>query len=150
MILFLAGKVWQFKRAEESGDVAKFRKLKAMALAANDHEKDGEFFATDVFTDYTLEFLKQARAKKDQPWFLYLAHSAPHFPVQAPVKTIDKYMPTFRKGWDVLRGNRFKKQKQLGLVKADAVLPPRSQVPVDRDDIANGYSGKKNPALPTF
>lgn len=111
---------------------------------------EGGFFATDVFTDYTLEFLKQARRKKDKPWFLYLAHSAPHFPVQAPIKTIDKYMPTFRKGWDILREARFERQKKLGLVDADAVLPPRSQVPVDRDDIANGYSGKQNPAWSTL
>ncbi|MCP5110208.1 MAG: sulfatase-like hydrolase/transferase, partial [bacterium] len=43
----------------------------------------GKFYATDVFTDYALEFLGQASRKK-APWFLYLAHSSPHFPVQAP------------------------------------------------------------------
>lgn len=35
-------------RAVDTQDVAKFRKLKAMALAANDHEKDGEFFAGEM------------------------------------------------------------------------------------------------------
>ena len=34
--------------ASDARDVAKFRKLKAMALAANDHEKDGEFFAGEM------------------------------------------------------------------------------------------------------
>lgn len=34
--------------ATDAGDVAKFRKLKAMALAANDHERDGEFFACEM------------------------------------------------------------------------------------------------------
>ena len=113
-----------------------------------------DFYVTDVFTDYTLEFLKQARAKKDggkKPWFLYLAHSSPHFPIQAPKESIDRHMETYRKGWDVLRSERFERQKQLGLISTDAKLPPLSEVPVDRDDIANHFSGKPNPkwtALP--
>lgn len=106
----------------------------------------GKFYVTDVFTDYALEFLKQARSRKDQPYFLYLGHSSPHFPVQAPKEDIDRYMETYRKGWDVLREARFEKQKALGLIAPDAVLPPRSLVPVDRPDIANGFSGVLNPA----
>ncbi len=106
----------------------------------------GKFYVTDVFSDYALEFLKQARARKDQPYFLYLAHSSPHFPVQAPKEDIDRHMETYRKGWDVLRSARLEKQKALGLISKDAVLPPRSRVPVDRADIANGYAGEMNPA----
>ncbi len=104
------------------------------------------FYATDVFSDYSLEFLRQARAKKDQPWFLYLAHSSPHFPIQAPKASIDRHLATCRKGWDVLRAERFARQKKLGLFPSDAPLPPRETVPVDRDDIANGFAGKQNPA----
>jgi arylsulfatase A-like enzyme len=107
---------------------------------------EGSFFATDVFTDYALEFLKQARQQKGKPWLLYLAHSAPHFPLQAPKQDIDKHMATYRKGWDVLRAERFERMKKLGLFPADMTLPPRSSVPVDRDDIANGFAGKENPA----
>lgn len=105
-----------------------------------------DFYVTDIFTDYALEFLKQARAKKDQPWFLYLAHSSPHFPIQAPRESINRHIETYRKGWDILRRERFERQKKLGLVRPDAKLPRLSQVPVDRDDIANGFSGKPNPA----
>jgi arylsulfatase len=107
----------------------------------------GKFYVTDVFTDYALEFLRQARTQKDKPWFLYLAHSSPHFPVQAPKASIDRHMATYRRGWDVLRTERFARMKTLGLVAADAVLPPLSLVPVEKDDaIANGFSGKPNPA----
>jgi arylsulfatase len=107
----------------------------------------GKFYVTDVFTDYALEFLRQARAEKGKPWFLYLAHSSPHFPVQAPKEAIDRHMATYRRGWDALRVERFARMKALGLVAADAVLPPLSTVPVEADDaIANGYSGKPNPA----
>lgn len=105
-----------------------------------------QFYATDVFTDYALEFLKQARSDTRRPWFLYLAHSAPHFPLHAPKPDIEKFMPVYREGWDVLRAKRFTRMKQLGLVSPEATLPPRDHVPVDSAAIANGYSGKPNPA----
>lgn len=40
--------VWPFKWSSEQADVAKLRKLKSMALAANDHEMDGKFFAMEM------------------------------------------------------------------------------------------------------
>ncbi|MFM7398092.1 MAG: arylsulfatase [Verrucomicrobiota bacterium] len=107
----------------------------------------GKFYVTDVFTDYALEFLRQARADKGRPWFLYLAHSSPHFPVQAPKPSIDRHMATYRRGWDVLRAERFARMKRIGLIPADAVLPPLSTVPVESDGaIANGFSGQPNPS----
>ena len=107
----------------------------------------GQFYVTDVFTDYALEFLRQARGQRDKPWFLYLAHSSPHFPVQAPVASIDRHLATYRRGWDVLRAERFARMQALGLISADAVLPPLSLVPVEANEaIANGYSGQRNPA----
>ena len=107
------------------------------------------FYATDVFTDYALEFLKQARGAK-KPWFLYLAHSSPHFPVQAPRKTMEKYLEIYRKGWDVLRAERLERMKKSGLIPASTALPPLSQVPVEPEEIANGYSGKPNPGWATL
>ena len=109
---------------------------------------EGEFYATDVFTDYTLEFLKQARSKerKDQPWLVYLAHSSPHFPVQAPRESVEKFLDTYRQGWDVLRQQRFENMQQNGLAESGWKLTERSMVPVDREDIANGFSGQQNPA----
>jgi arylsulfatase A-like enzyme len=106
---------------------------------------NNKFYVTDVFTDYSLAFLKQARATKDQPWFLYLAHSSPHFPIQAPKASIDRNVATYRKGWDLLRAARFARQKHLGLIPADSVLPPLSEVPVEPQAIANGHSGVSNP-----
>lgn len=44
-----------FKRATDADDVLKLRKLKAMALAANDHEKDGEFFAYEMMAKRGVE-----------------------------------------------------------------------------------------------
>lgn len=107
---------------------------------------DTTFYATDVFTDYALEFLEKARKDRNKPWFLYLAHSSPHFPLQAPKADIDRFVPIYRKGWDSLRASRFERMKKLGLIPKEAVLPPRETVPVDEDAIANNFSGQPNPA----
>lgn len=106
----------------------------------------GEFYATDVFNQYAVEFLRQGQ-QSGKPWLLFLAHSSPHFPVQAPAKRADKYDATYLRGWDELREERFARQKQIGLVDGPRwKLTPRSLVPVDRDDLANGYAGQPNPA----
>ncbi|MCA9298106.1 MAG: arylsulfatase [Phycisphaerales bacterium] len=108
------------------------------------------FYATDAFSSYALEFIRQARASNaeegESPWFLYLAHSAPHFPVQAPKETVDRHVEVYRRGWDVLRDERFGRMQENGLADASWTLTPRSVVPVDRDDIANGYAGQVNPS----
>ncbi|MBF0198544.1 MAG: arylsulfatase [Planctomycetes bacterium] len=106
------------------------------------------FYATDVFTDYAMEFIDQG-VKKKKPFFLYLAHSSPHFPLQAPAKTRDKYLERYRQGWDILREKRFERQKKIGLATDSWTLPALSLVPKDpkgkMGPIDNGYGGKPNP-----
>ena len=114
---------------------------------------ESEFYATDAFTDYSMEFIKQG-AKKKKPFFLYLAHSSPHFPIQAPAATRDKYLPRYRKGWDVLRQERFERQQKIGLLTDAWKFTERSLVPNDpkgkKGPIDNGYGGQKNPAWDTL
>lgn len=106
----------------------------------------GEFYATDVFSDYALEFIKQGQ-RRDQPWFVFLGHSSPHFPVQAPPESADKYFDTYLRGWDALRDERYARMQRIGLVDGKRwTFTDRSLVPVDREDIANGFPGQPNPA----
>lgn len=108
-----------------------------------------KYYATDAFSDYALEFVKQGQ-KKDKPFFLYLAHSTPHFPLHAPAETRDSYLDTYRRGWDVLRKQRYERQKKSGLVTDSWNFTERSDVPHDTEKIANGYPGKQNPAWETL
>lgn len=106
----------------------------------------GKFYATDIFNDYALEFLKQGQ-QKNRPWFLFLSHSSPHFPVQSPADTVDQYYQRYLRGWDVLRKERFARMQQIGLAQGSHwQLTERSMVPIDKDAIANGYPGQPNPA----
>lgn len=106
--------------------------------------KPKEFYATDAFNDYSVEFIEQS-AKDDKPFFLYLAHSSPHFPLHAPAETRDKYIERYRAGWDVLRKQRFERQKEIGLAEDSWKFTALSKVPVDKIEPTNGYGGKPNP-----
>ena len=105
-----------------------------------------QYYATDAFNDYAIEFIRQGQ-KSGSPWLVFLAHSSPHFPVQAPADRVDKYEQLYLKGWDKLREERFARMKTIGLVTGSAwKLSPRSIVPVDTPEIANGFPGEENPA----
>ena len=90
--------------------------------------KEGKFYATDVITDYAIDFINQADRQK-QPLFLYLAYNAPHFPLHAPKEVTDKYMKTYMQGWDKIRDHRWKKICKLGLMQGNPKMSPRGVVP---------------------
>ncbi len=84
------------------------------------------FYTTDAFTDYALEFIDEALDKPD-PFFLYLAHNAPHFPLHALPKDIQKYEDRYLGSWDALRDERYARMKRMGLIKEDWPLTPRDE-----------------------
>ncbi len=84
---------------------------------------DPNYYTTDAFTDHALQFLRESPA--DRPFFLYLAFTAPHWPLHARAEDIEKFRGKYRGGWDNLRAARFERQKQLGLIPTEAVLSPR-------------------------
>ena len=75
------------------------------------------FYTTDAFTDHAIDFIGDALKKPDTPFFLYLAYTAPHWPLQAFEDDIAKYRGKYKIGWDELRQRRYKKQLELGLIK---------------------------------
>ncbi len=84
----------------------------------NDPIATGEdFYFTDAVTDYALTFLDEAEAHDDaQPFFLYLAYTAPHWPIQAPAEDIDRYRERYTAGWDALREERIARMRELGVI----------------------------------
>jgi len=87
----------------------------------------GEYFATNALTDHALDFIDDARKRK-QPWFAYVAYQAPHFPVQAPPELTETYVSIYEKGWDVLRAERIRRLKALELVPESLADPGRSPI----------------------
>ena len=87
---------------------------------------DKQFYATDAVTDHAIDFLNDARSTPRNPWFLYLAYHAPHFPLHAPKEDIAKFKDHYQVGWDVIRERRLERMKRLGIVPGDTPLSPRS------------------------
>jgi arylsulfatase len=96
-----------------------------MALDAEPYQPSGDgFYMTDAFTSHAVKMISEAAAKPN-PFFLYLAYTAPHWPLHAPPEDIEKYRGKYMKGWDVLRAERHERQLAAGLVDKRWKLSPR-------------------------
>jgi arylsulfatase len=93
-----------------------------------------DFYYTDAITD---EAVAQLRAGGEQPLFMYVAYTAPHWPLHAREEDIAKYANAYRDGWDKLRETRRKKMIELGIIDANAPLPPREPEVMAWDDAPN-------------
>lgn len=80
-------------------------------------------YLTDEFTDAAVRFVGES-AGKSQPFFLYLAYTAPHYPLHAPRDEIAKYQGRYMKGWDVMRDERRERLVSAGLLDARWPLSP--------------------------
>ncbi len=88
-------------------------------------EPPDDLYVTDDFTDRALNFIEEAVTETKKPFFLYLAHIAPHWPLQAHPEDIAKYEGRYDIGWDAVREKRFARQKEMGIVPENATLSPR-------------------------
>jgi arylsulfatase A-like enzyme len=79
-----------------------------------------DFYSTDAFNEYAVQFIKEHYEKPDmgtnQPFFLYLPHVAPHFPLQARQEDIAKYRGKYREGFKAVREKRFQKLKERQII----------------------------------
>lgn len=88
---------------------------------------DEAFYTTDAFTDYAIRFIDESSNTSEKPFFLYLAYTAPHWPLQAFEDDIAKYRGKYKIGWDKLRRQRYQKQIELGLVDPKWKLSQRTK-----------------------
>jgi arylsulfatase A-like enzyme len=93
-------------------------------LSAHDPSLPKNWYTTDLWTDYGLRFIDEAVTAK-KPFFLYLAHNAPHYPLQAPAEDIAKFRGKYKMGWDKLREQRNARQIELGVVDKSWPVSPR-------------------------
>lgn len=94
-----------------------------------------ESLQTNLITENAIDFLEEAK-KKENPFFLYLAHTAPHWPLMALPEDIAKYKGRYDRGWDALRKERFDRQKQLGIIAADTKISQKDEDIYDWDRLS--------------
>ncbi len=78
-----------------------------------------DFYSSKTYIDKIISF-HQEEANKSNPFFSYIAFQAIHTPVQAPKEFVEKYKEVYKKGWNQLRRDRFKRAKELGYIPQDA------------------------------
>ena len=94
------------------------------------------YHLTEDLTDRTANWIRQQKAlMPDRPFFVYLAPGATHAPHHVPKEWADKYAGRFDDGWDVQRERTFARQKELGVIPADAELTPRNPLISAWDDM---------------
>lgn len=90
-----------------------------------DVEPNGKHLTT-LLADKAINYISnQKSVAHDKPFFLYFATGAIHSPHQVDKKWSDLYKGKFDKGWDWYREEVFARQKRLGVIPANAVLPDR-------------------------
>jgi arylsulfatase len=80
-------------------------------------------YSSQFYVDQMISYIdRQQDDKNRQPFFSYLAFTAPHWPLQAPKAAIEKYAGRYQEGYEQLAKKRLSKQKSLGLLPANATL----------------------------
>ncbi len=103
--------------------------------------EQGYHLTTDM-ADKAITWIKyQQSIAPDKPFFVYFAPGAAHAPHHVPKKWRDKYKGQFDQGWDKLRLETFKRQKELGVIPRDAILTCYPHLSNDeKSSLAKDYS----------
>jgi arylsulfatase A-like enzyme len=98
--------------------------LNGQPVVSDGSNLPAQWYSTDLWTKFSLRFIDEAKAA-NKPFYLYLAHNAPHFPLQAPAEDIAKFRGRYKAGWDKLGADRHAKQKAIGLIDSEWTVTPR-------------------------
>ncbi|PST82866.1 sulfatase [Pedobacter yulinensis] len=110
------------------------------------YKAPGNFYLTDALSDSTTRFIDDHLIHRPaDPFFMYVAYTAPHWPLHAYQEDIDRYRKQYLAGWDRVRQARFDKQKKIGLFAANTAMAPRDTViqawdrlsPEKKEEMAN-------------
>jgi arylsulfatase A-like enzyme len=94
-------------------------------------------FSIDIVDKSLAMAAEHVAADAKKPFFLYLAFGATHAPVQVPKRYIEKYVSTYKAGWDRIREERYKRQLESGLIPAGTKLPARNPGDPAWDDLTD-------------
>jgi len=87
--------------------------------------KPARFYYTDAIADHAVRFVRDHRRDHAaQPFFLYVAYTAAHWPLHAHDEDIAKYRGRYDAGYDAIRRERYERMKKLGVIGAEAAFTP--------------------------
>ena len=94
----------------------------------NDPEyKPDEYYFTTAISDHAVRYIKEhVQSEADKPFFMYVAYTAAHWPMQALPQGIAKYEGRYDQGYDSIRQARFERMRSIGLLDERWVLTPKT------------------------
>jgi len=114
-----------------------YRPNQKLTIALDDKEftPGPNWYSTNAYADYAVKFI-DGNKNTGKPFFLYMAFTSPHWPIQALPEDIAKYKGKYMMGWDKLREARLARQKAMGILPNDAQLSPRDSNVPDWDSLS--------------
>jgi len=115
-------------------------RVRQMALNGQPWDPPAEgFYMTDAISDFAISFLDEhfTTQEEKQPFFMYLAYTAPHWPLHALPEDIQKYEGKYDEGWEALRQKRYEKMKENGLLDSTYELSPQTVGIPQWEDVKN-------------
>jgi arylsulfatase len=103
----------------------------------NDPEyQPARYYYTDAISDHAVRFVNEHAAEAGEaPFFLYVAYTAPHWPLHAPEEDIARYRGKYDAGYEAVRRARFERMKKLGVIGEVGLSPaPEAwrEIPAER------------------
>lgn len=93
-------------------------------------EAKKDFYLTSEISKHAVNFVKKAETKSD-PFFMYVAYTAPHWPLHALEEDIALFRGKYKGGWDSLRNLRYEKMLDKGIIDEKWKLSPKYTMPED-------------------
>ena len=124
------------RRRLESWDPVLAENQKIIGTPDEYYDAEHPYYFPDAMADRTITWLHGVHAQDaHKPFFVYYSTGCSHAPHHVAREWADKYKGKFDQGWDVLREETFARQKELGVIPADAELTPRDAAFPAWDDV---------------
>ena len=86
------------------------------------------YYYTDAISENAVKFISEHEDRAgERPFFLYVAFTAPHWPMHALPEDIARYKGRYAKGWDALRAERHRRMIKMGIVKEEWRITDRDK-----------------------
>ena len=92
---------------------------------ADEEYQPETYYYTDAISDHAVQFIQEHDAQ--QPFFLYVAYTAAHWPMHALPEDIARYKGRYDEGYEPIRTERLARMRELGLIPLNWELSPQAE-----------------------
>lgn len=104
------------------------------------YDLPADFYLTDALNAKTADYIWEF-SRDEKPFFIYLAHTAPHWPLHARPEDREKYRGKYDAGWEVMRKQRYDRQVKMGLI--DPAIYPLPEIDLGSRKAWNAMSDQE-------